>query len=187
MDKKNILPIGLMIVAFASRLIPHIPNFTPLESIALFGGVYLTSKRLSFLLPIAAIYFSDLILNNTIYKIYYPDVEGMVWISTYMIWTIVAIVGITSLGHILKNRLKPSTIIGFSFLGSILFFVVSNFGVWAGSLIYPKSLLGLIECYTAAIPFFRNSLISNMVFTIALFGLYELLSKKVYFLKKYSH
>ena len=186
MDKKNILPIGLMLVAFVCRLIPHIPNFTPIESIALFGGVYLASKRLSFLLPIVAIYFSDLILNNTLYRIYFPDTEGIVWISSYMIWTFIAVIGIVLFGQILKNRLKPYTIIGFSFLSSILFFIVSNFGAWAGSLIYPKSILGLMECYTAAIPFFINSLLSNVVFTIALFGLYELLSRKVYFFQKYS-
>ena len=177
MNKKDILPIGLIFIVIISRIIPHIPNWTPVESIALFSGAYILRNKLAYLIPILGIYLGDLILNNTIYRTFYPSEEGMIWISGYMIWTFLAMGGIIFLGSRLKTNLKPIKIIGFSFLGSVLFFVLSNFGVWLGSVIYAKSFLGLIECYTLALPFFKNSLISNLVFTMVLFGSMEYLLK----------
>lgn len=173
MSRKNLLASGLLFIAVVSRVIPHIPNFTPIESIALFSGAYLASRKLSFMLPIIGIYIADLILNNTIYRSFYPEDVAFIWISGYMLWTFIAMGGIILLGRILKTRLKPLNVIGFSVLGSVLFFIVSNFGVWLGGITYPKNITGLIECYTLALPFFRNSLLSNVVFTIVLFGSME--------------
>ncbi len=177
MPRINILAIGLLVIAVVSRVIPHIPNFTPIESIALFSGAYLASKRLSFILPIIGIYLADLVLNNTIYRSFFPDSESFIWISGYMVWTFISMLGIIGLGHLLKNRLKPINILGFSVLGSVMFFIVSNFGAWAGSTVYPKSITGIMECYTMAIPFFRNSLLSNLMFTAILFGSMEFMFK----------
>ena len=179
MPKKEKLAIGLLIIAVASRLVPHIPNFTALEATALFSGVYISRKSLSLILPIIAIYFSDLILNNTILRSFYPGDAGFIWISKYMLFTAIAMVGIVILGHILKSRFKPSNIMIYAVLGSLLFFIISNFGVWLSSAIYPKNIGGLIECYTLALPFFRNSILSNLLFTIVLFGGFELFTKKL--------
>jgi hypothetical protein len=173
MSRKNLLASGLLLIAVVSRVIPHIPNFTPVESIALFSGVYIASRKMSFLLPIIGIYVADLILNNTIYRSFYPEDSAFIWISGYMLWTFIAMAGIIVFGKILKTRLKPLNVVGFSVAGSLLFFIVSNFGVWLGSVTYPKNITGLIECYTMAIPFFRNSLLSNLVFTAVLFGSME--------------
>ena len=67
-------------------------------------------------------------------------------------------------------------IFGAAILSSVLFFIVTNFGVWltGGGWFYPKTLQGLIECYTLAIPFFRNSLAGDLVYTGVLFSLFEL-------------
>jgi hypothetical protein len=177
MSRKNLLASGLLMIAVISRVIPHIPNFTPVESIALFSGVYIASRKLSFLLPVIGIYLADLILNNTIYRSFYPEDSVFIWISGYMLWTFIAMGGIIVLGQILKTRLKPLNIIGYSLMGSLLFFIVSNFGVWLGSVVYPKTIAGLIECYTMALPFFRNSLLSNVIFTVVLFGSMEWISR----------
>ena len=164
MRNKDILPIGLVVIAIVSRIIPHLPNFTPVESIALFSGAYILRNKLAYLIPILGIYLGDLLLNNTVYRSFYPAEEGVIWISGYMIWTFVAMAGIILLGIQLKHKLSALRVIGFSLTGSILFFLVSNFGVWAGSVVYPKSMAGLIECYTLALPFFRNSLLSQITF-----------------------
>ena len=177
MSRKNLLATGLIVIAVVSRIIPHLPNFTPIESIALFSGAYLASKRLSFILPLLGIYLADLVLNNTIYRSFYPESDSFIWISGYMVWTFLAMIGIVFFGRLLKNKIKPLNILGFSILGSLLFFILSNFGVWLGSVVYPKSITGLMECYTMAIPFFRNSLLSNLMFTAVLFGSMEILFK----------
>ena len=179
MSKRLILGIGIFVVAAVSRMIPHYPNFTPIESIALFGGAYLTVRHFSYLLPLIAIYLTDLILNNTLLRSYFPEEQGIIWFSDYMIYTGLAIVGIALIGKMIRNKIKPVNVLLASFSGSVLFFLVSNFGVWMHSVTYSKSWEGLLQCYAMALPFFRNSLVSGILFSAVLFGVYELISTKV--------
>ena len=149
----------LIIFTIITRIIPHPPNFTPLIAVALFSGVYF-KKRFSFLIPLSIYVISDLILGVS-------DVSLFCWIT---------IVFIYSLGTLLGKRCSFLNSLLFSFLSSILFFLITNFGVWLMGW-YPQNWQGLIQCYIAALPFFRNTLISAILYTAVLFGGYEFLLK----------
>ena len=149
---------GLILAAVFTRLIPHPPNFAPIAAIALFGGAYFNNKKIAFIVPFAALFLSDLVIG------FY---EGM-W-AIYLSFAVV--VGI---GFLLKNRITTGKVAIAAVSSSILFFVVTNFAVWISGFLYPMNFTGLITCYTAAIPFFHNTLIGDLVYTGALFGLYAL-------------
>lgn len=162
---KRILFASVLILAAAlSRLIPHPPNFTPLAAMALAGGVYL-DKRFALLVPVLALFFSDAILG-------FHNLMAFVYGSFLAI-------GFLSLW--LRSHKKPVIVFGSALASSVLFFIVTNFGVWAmdGATLYPKTLAGLMECYTLAIPFFRNTLLGDLLYTGALFGLFEFVNRFV--------
>ena len=149
--------LAILLVGFAalSRFVPHPPNFAPIAAMALFGGVYL-EKRFSFIVPLAAMLISDYFIgfHNTM-----PFVYGS--------FILIALLGVW-----LRNHKTLGWIIGSSVASSVLFFVVTNFGVWVmGG--YPQNFAGLVECYVAAIPFFRNTLFGDLLYVMVLFGLYE--------------
>ena len=181
MDKKvlrNYLAIGLItIVAILGKLIPHLPNFSPMQSMALLGGAYLTRKYLAYILPIVLIYITDFVLNNTIYRVYYPDHEGLVFFSDYMLVVLPSILLIVALGHFFLKRFKIEQLIVTALAGSVLFFLITNFGSWIGAgSPYPKNMIGLIQAYIAGIPFFRASVLSTLLFTLLSFGGIEVLT-----------
>ena len=147
----------LVIVAAFSRLLPHPANFTAIAAIALFGGVYL-EKRYAFVVPILAMLVSDYFIG------FY---SGMYWV--YGSFVLIGLIGLW-----LKNHKKPLYILGGTFVSSVLFFVVTNFGVWVtpGSM-YAPTWAGLVECYVAAIPFFRDTVTGDLFFVAVMFGAYE--------------
>lgn len=175
MNKNNskIITLTIFIIAVFSRLIPHAPNFTPIEAIALFAGVFFTSGIARILLPLAALYITDLILNNTILRVYFTETEGFIWFSDYMLWNALSIIGIILIGYYLARKVSLSTIGVSAILASLLFFFISNIGVWISSPIYSKDLQGLYTCFLAAIPFFRTSVLSTLVFSYVLIGGYH--------------
>jgi len=144
----------LVVGASASRLIPHPPNFTPIAALALFGGATFTNTRSAFLMPIAAMALSDAVL-------------GFSWMTPIIYATFVLI---TCLGLLLRRRSGIGRIAGMSAAGAMLFFVVTNGAVWLGGGLYPKTLEGLAACYVAALPFFGNTLVSDLLYTAMLFG-----------------
>jgi hypothetical protein len=145
---------GMVLTAAMSRLIPHPPNFAPIAAMALFGGAHFKDKRAAVLVPLAAMFLSDLIigLHGLI-----PVVYG-------------SFAAIACLGMLLRDRIKPGTVAAAALGGSALFFITTNFGVWALGSTYPKTPSGLMACYTAAIPFFGNTLCGDMFYAGALFG-----------------
>jgi hypothetical protein len=143
----------LILAATASRLIPHPPDFTPITAIALFGGAYFSKKWLSFLVPLASLVLSDLVLGH--------------FAGPYVYGSFALIVCI---GFLLYRRRKPLAIGFAAMASSILFFVLANFGVWLSGLLYPRTMAGLAACYIAAIPFFRNMMLGDAFYTAVLFG-----------------
>lgn len=176
---RNLIVVVLMVTAVVIRFLNVVPNFSPVVGLTLFGAALLNRKSLAFILPLFMVYFSDLIINNTIARGFYPEVEGIVWFSDYMIWNALAYIGIAAFGYLsLSGKLKFSNTILVTFLSSIIFFLVTNFGSWLDpKMLYPKSLDGLWLSYGAAIPFFRTSLISDLLFSGALFGSYFLIER----------
>jgi len=153
----------LILLAALSRLLPHPANFAPITALALFGGVYLDRKH-TFIVPIAAMLISDYFIG------FYG---GMTWVYA-------SFIAIGVLGLWVRNRKNIGMIAGATVAGSMLFFIVTNFGVWISSQVsYAHNLAGLIECYVAAIPFFRNTLMGDAMYVGALFGLYELARRLV--------
>lgn len=153
-DTRVIAIVGAILVAAVMRLVPHPPNFSPIAAMALFSGAYLGRRALGFAAPLGAMLLSDLFLG------FHPlmvIVYGSVALTVCLGWTI--------------SRRCSSFRIGLASLsGSVLFYTLTNFGVWAFSDMYPKTLAGLVSCYVAAIPFFQNSLAGDLVFTATLFG-----------------
>jgi hypothetical protein len=151
----------MILAAAASRLIPHPPNVASITAVALFGGAYISDKRLAFLVPMAALFISDLVLGL------YGHMEVV-----YGSFALVVCIGL-----LLRRRRTPLAIGGAALASSVLFFVITNFGVWAFGSLYPKTMAGLLACYVAAIPFFQNSLFGDAVYTVALFGGFALAAK----------
>lgn len=165
--------IGAIILAAATRLLPHPPNMTPLAAIALFGGAYFSRSWLAFLAPLAALWISNLILDNVFFSQYY---EGFVWFQNWEVYA--AIVGIVVLGRVFLKKLTPLKVVGASLAGSLLFFVVTNLVVWATSGLYAFNLAGLTQCFTLALPFFRNAIFGDLFFAIVLFGGFEFVANR---------
>jgi len=153
---------AIVIAGTAARLIPHPPNFSPIASLALFGGATFASKRAAFLIPLAAMLLSDLLLG-------FSTITPVVYGSFALI---------TCLGFWLRRRQTVGRLAAASLAAAVLFLVVTDFGVWALSDWYPKTLSGLAECYAAAIPFLRNTLTSNLFSSAVLFGGLKLAEKR---------
>lgn len=160
---RYVFTFALILLAAMSRLLPHPPNFAPITALALFGGVYL-DRRLTFAIPLLAMFLSDWVIGL------YPEV----------MWVYGSFLAVGMIGLWLRNHpgLVPS--IGATLAGSILFFLVTNFGVWVTSQVaYPRTVAGLLECYTVAIPFFRNTLLGDFVYVGVMFGVYEFAAKYI--------
>jgi hypothetical protein len=148
---------GLIIAGVLLRLVPHVANFAPVGAIALFGGAVLP-KRLAWWLPLAIMVASDLIIGL-------HDTIAFTWLG----FTLVGLFGM--LWRDSKNVYRAT----FGALGgAIIFYIVSNFGVWAVDKMYPHTFQGLIDCYAAGVPFFRTSLLADFTYSVLLFGAYAL-------------
>jgi xanthosine utilization system XapX-like protein len=180
MKQRDLLLVGTCIViGFIYRLIPGTPhNFSPIAAMALVGGMYVNRKALAFMMPIIALFASDLILNNTINRVFFTEHTGTVFFADYMIWTYIAFILTVGLGILLFRQKSVSKILVGSLGASLLFFVLSNFGAWLTASIYPKTFAGLLLCFEAGIPFFQNTLMSNLLFVGIFVGSLELLTKR---------
>lgn len=178
-SKKTLIISGLFILFGAfSRLFTFLPNFSALESLALFGGAYIALRYVAILIPLAAMFLSDLIINNTIARPFFPDHDGLVFFSEYMIWNTIAIVLIVLFGRVfLKKMNLLNGVLGI--LGATaIFWIISNIGAWLSPRgIFPLTFAGMMENFAFALPFLKNSLLGNFVFGTILFGSYELLTR----------
>ncbi|MHC4324702.1 MAG: DUF6580 family putative transport protein [Planctomycetota bacterium] len=154
--------LGITLSAAAMRLLPHPPNMTPIAAMALFGGVYFANRRTAFLVPLAAMFLSDLALGFFVYD--------FGWFHWFMPFVYAGFVVTVCLGLLIRHRLTPLVVGGTALISSVLFFIITNFGVWLTGGLYPKTLAGLAGCYVAAIPFFRNTLAGNAFYSLVLFG-----------------
>ena len=160
------LMAGLIFGAAALRLLPHPPNFTPIGAIALFSGAHFARKRWAFAVPLLAMALSDLALRG---------IFG--WGFDPVVYATFAL--IVCLGFLLRRRkLAPLPVAGAALAASVLFFVTTNFAVWAGSGMYPKTPAGLIACYIAAIPFFGPTLAGDIFYCAILFGAFAFVERR---------
>jgi hypothetical protein len=144
----------IIVLAALSRLLPHPPNFTPIEAMALFGGAYFANRWLSVAVPLLAMLLADFFLGFH---------SGMpVIYSTVLL--------ISVLGFALRGKVTVLRVASLGLVSATLFFVITNFAVWAGSAMYPMTANGLLACYIAGIPFFHWQLAGVATYSIILFG-----------------
>jgi hypothetical protein len=171
MNKRSIVLAGIVAAAALCRLVPHPPNATPIAAMALFGGACFTNRKMAYLLPLAAMLLSDLVLGCTRY--------GMLILLASQPVVYACFMATTALGQIIQDRRSAWQVGTATLAGSVLFFVVTNLAVWATGRLYPLTGPGLAACYAAGIPFFRNSLVGDVGFTAILFGGLALLENRV--------
>lgn len=152
--------IFLIMAGALARLIPHPPNFTPIASIALFGGRELP-KKFSWFVPICALALSDIVIG-------FYDLKILA--SVYLSFLISVL-----LGRKLKQNFRLEKMLGLATLSSIIFFIITNFSVWAFSPMYAKTLSGLGLCFYYALPFFRNELTGTFFYATIIFGASEII------------
>lgn len=176
MKQRNILLItGIIFITALLRLIPGIHNFNPFSSIALFGAAYLAKKWHAILIPLAAIYLSDFVLNNTILRSFYPNAEGLIFYSGYMTSVYLSYGLVILLGFVILKKITASRVLLGALGSTAIFFLLTNFGAWISPMsIYPQNFGGLIASYAAGLPFLQASLISNLLFSVVLFGGFEI-------------
>ena len=161
--KKNIFPLGLILILTLSRIIPHPWNFTPVIAVAIMSGYFFKNIYFSFSILLISMLVADLFLG------FYEN----------MIFVYISLILISFIFYKFSKKINFKNLFFFSFLGSVIFFVISNFGVWVlespslNNLPYEKNLSGLIECYILAIPFFHNTFLSTLVFSYSAIYIYK--------------
>jgi hypothetical protein len=154
------IALMIVIIGIAMRLVPHPANVAPVAAIALFAGTYL-NKKWALWVPLVIMMISDLVIGL-------HDVVAFTWGS----FVLVALLGTWLKQH--KNIVNVGVA---SVAASVLFFMITNFGVWLAW--YPTTLQGLTQCYTLALPFYRNTLIGDLLYVVVFFGIYECAARLV--------
>ncbi len=144
---------AFVLAAALMRFLPHPPNVAPIGAMALFGGALFARKGVALAMVFTAMLLSDILLGFEPAPIVY-----------------FAFAGVIGIGFLLRKHRNLLRIAGASVAGSVLFFVVTNFSVWATGVLYPQTIEGLVTCFVAAIPFFHNTLLGDAFFTAVLFG-----------------
>jgi hypothetical protein len=167
------------IVAFATiarvatpPLLGHPSNFAPINALALFSGCYFAGRFSKFIIPLLSVWVGDLFIDYIYMHKFMVFYSGFYW--QYACYVILVMIGI-----MISSRVKPVNLLAASVLSSVLFFVISNFGVWIGFGMYPHTAFGLAACYTAAIPFFNSTLISDIAYSALFFGSFEFAQRKI--------
>jgi hypothetical protein len=154
------LALALLIIGVSARFLPHAPNFSPVIAIALFGGVYLRRSQ-ALWVPLLLMMTTDVFLglHATI-----PFTWGSILVCSLIgLWA--------------RQNTGPVRIVAATLTSAVLFFIVTNFGAWLA--FYPLTREGFVSCYTLAVPFFRMTLLSTLAYAFVLFGVYELVSRRV--------
>ena len=163
------LALALTCIAALSRLLPHPDNFTPISAMALFGAAYFSQQIRMLAVPFLALFASDLLLNNIIYRQYYTHFTFITSWWIYVAFALVMVLG----WFLLKDKVTPTRLLFASLTASGLFFIVTNFSTWLDSGMYPQTPAGLAACFAAGLPFLRNTVIGDLFFSGVLFGAYE--------------
>ena len=171
-NSTRFIVITLLVIAAALTralpyLIPHTWNFTAIGALAIFGGAQFSDKRLAFVIPIAAMAISDVFIGNGFSLVVYTGFVAMV-----------------ACGFLIRNKVNTTNVILASFISASVFFLITNFAFLYPSARYSHNISGILTSYAAGLPFFRNMLIGNLVFSSVLFGAFYLLSKRFIGLKK---
>lgn len=161
---------GLILAAVIFRIIPHPFNITPMIAVALFAGAKFQDKKWAILIPVVSLFISDAILS---YTNHYELLHSTIFFTYGSILLIIFLGGLLNSG-----KLNIGKTIGLSLVSSLIFFIVSNFGVWLFGNLYTLDISGLTKCFVLAIPFNKFSWLGDLFFVFALFGIYEIVANK---------
>lgn len=155
------LTLGLIVLAAWTRLIPHAPNFTAIGAMAVFAGAKIKSKKLALILPLASLFLSDLVLG----------------LHSTLLWVYLGFILVT----ITTNSLQTNwlSVTSRSIQSSLIFFLVSNLGVFVSTNLYPQTMTGFIQCFTMAIPFAFNQFLADMIFISLALVIFEASKKRI--------
>jgi hypothetical protein len=156
----RILILGIILLGILTRLVPHPPNFTPILSFALLSSVY-TKNNLGIFIPISIMLLSDMFIGS----------HGTI------IWVYSSLFVIYLIGYYFIQNITFKNILIGSFVGSLAFFIITNLGVWFIG--YPKTLEGLIQCYVMALPFYKNTLLSSVLYSSLIHAVYVFVPSKL--------
>jgi len=159
------ISVCLIIAAAVLRLLTnyfHIWNFTPITAMALFCGATIRDKKFAFIIPLIAIVLTDAIIG------FYQGI-----FVTYF-----ALLLITLFGFLLQNRIRFLPVLLGSLGTSVIFYLVTNFALVYPTTLYPHTMQGILDSYVAAIPFFKNAIVGDLIFSALLFGSYAVLRRK---------
>ncbi len=149
-----------VVLAVAFRFFPHLWGMTPVGASLLFFGA--RGPRKQWYVPVLLMATSDVVLTKWVYHYRFAPADYLLTFAWYA-----AMIG---LGGLLRDNARPLRIFGACLTMSVSFFLISNFAVWLGWTMYPKTLAGLIQCYTLALPFFRRELLGDFLFTAVFFA-----------------
>lgn len=171
-----ILVLMAVLTRLGLHLLPHPPyNFSPIAAIGLFGAACFDRRWLALAVPFLALFLSDLVLNNVIYQSFFPEFTFITSWWIYLAFGLVMCIG----WLFLRTKQSPARLITASMTGSLLFFLITNFSVWATGTMYPKTGAGLVACYTAGLPFLGNTVLGDLFFTGVLFGAFHFVLNRV--------
>ena len=155
--KKEIFPIGLILILALSRLMPHPDNFTPIIALAIMSSYFFRNINFSYAIMLFSMLLADFFIGFYSHMLF-------VYLSLFLIVLIF---------FKISKKMNYKNLFIFSFFGSAIFFLISNFGVWLVGNLYERNINGLIECYFMAIPFFKNSIISTLIFSYSSLIIYK--------------
>ncbi|MBS0193002.1 MAG: hypothetical protein JSR34_02020 [Proteobacteria bacterium] len=167
---------GMILLAALSRLLPHPPNFSPIEAVALFGGAYFVNRAWAVVVPLLAMLLSDVLLgfaNGGIYMSYFLDAHFAAIYASIVLCTL--------LGFALRGRANGPRVLGTSLAGSVLFFALTNFATWltADPRMGDACSRGLAACYVDGLPFFQWTALGTLFYAGVLFGGFALLRSRL--------
>ena len=155
--KKEIFPIGLILILALSRLMPHPDNFTPIIALAIMSSYFFRNINFSYAIMLFSMLLADFFIGFYSHMLF-------VYLSLFLIVLIF---------FKISKKINYKNLFIFSFFGSVIFFIISNFGVWLVGNLYERNINGLIECYFMAIPFFKNTITSTLIFSYSSLIIYK--------------
>lgn len=167
--------VALVVLAALYRIIPDRPlGFAPQFAIALFAGAVITNRKYAFAIPLLSMFISDA-LYQVLYMNGLTDIRGF-YSGQWQNYLLIA--AVTALGFLIK-RITVVNVLGYSLLAPTVYYLISNFGVWAGQGGFKRPLTfdGLMMCYADGLPFYKGSLMATIAFSAVLFGSYFLLTR----------
>jgi hypothetical protein len=154
----------LIALGVAGRLLPHPPNFTPMAAIALFAGFIFIKRYMAVVAVISTMLLCDYFAFGSLSVSWFGS-KSMFVVYLALLFPIV-------FKNFLQKKLGVLRVFGAALASSSVFFLATNFAVWAFSPMYEKTLEGLVLCYTMAIPFFQNTVAGDLIWSGAIFGAY---------------